>query len=100
MHADHRRGEGAAAVKRHTKPRQRQLSDIPHSRHDRAETARTLIARKFHLRSRLALTIAECSVNYASRQQLKGGDPVSHCLSPRSPASVSWVPTSTGLGAV
>ena len=25
------------------------------------------------------------------RQQPKGGDPVSHCLSPRSPASVNWI---------
>jgi hypothetical protein len=28
----------------------------------------------------IALTIAEWSVNYMSRQQLKGGDPVSHCF--------------------
>jgi hypothetical protein len=26
-----------------------------------------------------------------SRQQPKGGDPVSHCPLPRSPASVSWI---------
>src|SRR5262249_8417250 len=27
----------------------------------------------------------------------KGGDPVSHCLSPRSPASVSWILASVGV---
>jgi hypothetical protein len=27
--------------------------------------------------------------------QLKGGDPVSHCLSPRSPAFVNWILAST-----
>jgi hypothetical protein len=32
--------------------------------------------------------------------QQKGGDPVSHCPSPRSPASVSWILASMGVRAV
>ena len=31
--------------------------------------------------------------------QPKGGDPVSHCLSPRSPASLSWIVTSSEVRA-
>ena len=33
-----------------------------------------------------ALTFAESPLHWVRRQQRKGGDPVSHCLSPRSPA--------------
>jgi len=31
--------------------------------------------------------------------ELKGGDPVSHCPSPRSPASMSWIATSSEVRA-
>jgi len=42
----------------------------------------------------------DISVHCARRQQPKGGDPVSHCLSPRLPASVSWILASQGVRTV
>src|SRR5262249_25981879 len=47
-----------------------------------------------------ALTMRQRPVDYAHRQQPKGGDPVSHCLSPRLPASVSWILASMGVAAI
>ena len=38
-----------------------------------------------------AFRIAAEALYWLRRQQPKGGDPVSHCLSPRSPAFVSWI---------
>jgi hypothetical protein len=43
--------------------------------------------------------IKSAVLSYVRRQQPKGGDPVSHCLSPRSPASMSWIVTSTEVRA-
>jgi hypothetical protein len=46
------------------------------------------------------LTTSESPVILGIVQQLKGGDPVSHCLSPRSSASMSWILASTEVRAV
>ena len=46
---------------------------------------------------RPALTMGECPLNCANRQQRKGGDPVSHCLSPRLAAPVSWILPAMGV---
>jgi hypothetical protein len=35
--------------------------------------------------------LGEGPILWLHRQQPKGGDPVSHCLSPRSPAFVNWI---------
>src|SRR6266516_953488 len=47
-----------------------------------------------------ALTMGECSLHCPSRQQRKGGDPVSHCHSPRLPAPVSWILPVMGVHAI
>jgi hypothetical protein len=41
--------------------------------------------------------ISKHHLDCGRRQQLKGGDPVSHCQSPRSPAPVSWILASMGV---
>ena len=50
-------------------------------------------------RMRGSLTMPESPLSCCIVQQPKGGDPVSHCLSPRSPASLSWIVTSTEVRA-
>jgi hypothetical protein len=49
-----------------------------------------------HARS---LTTPESPLSWGIVQQPKGGDPVSHCLSPQSPASMSWILASTEVRA-
>jgi len=44
--------------------------------------------------------MGECPLNCANRQQRKGGDPVSHCLSPRLAAPVSWILPAMGVHAI
>jgi len=47
-----------------------------------------------------AMRIAFFRTPSSCRQQTKGGDPVSHCLCPRSAAPVTWVRTFVGIRAV
>jgi len=46
-----------------------------------------------------SLTMPESPLSWGIVQQPKGGDPVSHCLSPQSPASMSWILASTEVRA-
>jgi hypothetical protein len=50
-------------------------------------------------RTRGSLTMPESPLSWGIVQQPKGGDPVSHCLSPQSPASMSWILASTEVRA-
>ena len=48
-----------------------------------------------HKSARVALPNRDWSRdNRGPCNETKGGDPVSHCLSPRSPASMSWIAAS------
>jgi hypothetical protein len=65
----------------------------------RAPCAADAFADLCQVRTRGSLTMSESPLSWGIVQQPKGGDPVSHCLSPQSPASMSWILASTEVRA-